>query len=139
MSLPERANLKDLKAYVEKWQERLRLKDWEIKIKILPRSKMVNKDAWAECLPLPDRLSAMIHVCGAKPTKRDADDCDWEETVLHELIHIPLYGVGNWEDPSKLQIEEQAVERFAAALMSLDRELQRVTTKTDFFLKENKQ
>jgi hypothetical protein len=75
------------------WQHRLRLQDWDVRLRIARLSEMAD---------------GCVGFCSQHPTKRIADidildqrdveakgqvDWDWEVTLVHELLHIPMSDV----------------------------------------------
>ena len=121
--MPRPVGERTIRRYVKKWQKILRLQDWRIVVRIVEKEAMTKPDSWAEVCADPDRLIATIDVLNPIFSKEDRElgDADVEATIVHELCHVPLAGVGSYTDKLKLQMEEQAVERFTAALIELDR------------------
>ena len=102
------------------WQDRLKLQDWNISVKLAPvshlRPKTLGNINW-------DRKakSAVITVMSPDDYKLQGKDMldDMEMTVVHELVHLHLSGLPRSDDTKK--VEEQAVNMLADALIRLDR------------------
>jgi hypothetical protein len=74
---------KDVEMYLTRWQERLRLRDWDIAIKIVRRPWRKSGDIQAD---LENKRATIL--INQKPKCQDL-----EEIVVHELLHIKLYGL----------------------------------------------
>ncbi|UCC11823.1 MAG: hypothetical protein JSW02_10830 [candidate division WOR-3 bacterium] len=74
---------KDVERYSSRWQDRLRLRDWDITIKIVRRPWRKSGDIQAD---LETRRAKIL--INHKPKCQDI-----EEIVVHELLHIKLYGL----------------------------------------------
>jgi predicted metal-dependent hydrolase len=69
--------------YLSKWQSILRLRDWDIRVKVV-------KTAWRKSgdikIDLDDRKAVLLVHASPK--------CEnLEELVIHELLHLKLYGL----------------------------------------------
>ncbi|QAA32951.1 hypothetical protein [Clostridium manihotivorum] len=75
---------KDLKRFLEKWQDILRLRDWDI------RYVLVNKD-WRKSgdikIDAEDKKAVLLI------NNFNSRWPNLEELVIHELIHVKLYGM----------------------------------------------
>jgi len=74
---------KDVERYLTRWQDRLRLRDWDITIKVVRTPWRKSGDIQADL----ENKTATILV-NQKPKCQDL-----EEIVVHELLHIKLYGL----------------------------------------------
>lgn len=101
-----------------KWQRRLRLQDWDIKI-IFVRQFEMRPDVLGCCEPVIEKKVALIKIVDPidYPT-----DCRWgldvENTIIHELLHC------HFEPVSKDGgvFVEQAIESITSGLLSAERE-----------------
>jgi hypothetical protein len=100
------------------WQDRLNLKDWNIKIQMTRADKLepktlgnINWDA--------DVKSAKIAVLSTYDYKLPYRDmlADMEFTVVHELVHLELSSLPRSE--ASRRVEERAVNEIASALLKL--------------------
>lgn len=70
--------------YLKKWQEILRLRDWDIKYKLVDTEWKKTGDIKID---MDDRKAVlMINNCNPKQT-------NLEEVVIHELLHLKLWGM----------------------------------------------
>ena len=76
-------NRKDVEKYVALWQDRLRLRDWDISARIVRRPWRKSGDIQAD----PETKTAKILI------NHNPKCQDLEEIVVHELLHIKLYGL----------------------------------------------
>lgn len=76
-------NEKEIAEYLDRWQAILRLRDWDIKIKIVKTPWRKSADIKID---LEDKKAVLLVNCNPK--------CDnLEELVIHELLHLKLYGM----------------------------------------------
>ena len=100
------------------WQERLNLKDWDIRYQFLRRDQLEPKTLgnihWDS-----DIKGARISVLDPRDyqlSKKDMLD-DMEFTVVHELVHLKLSSLPRSE--ASRRVEEYAVNEIAKALLNL--------------------
>lgn len=77
------ATKKDVEKHVSRWQNTLRLRDWAISVKILRTKWRKSGDIKVD---LENRKATLL--INHKPKCLNL-----EEIVVHELIHIKLYGL----------------------------------------------
>ena len=73
-----------LKQYLEKWQDLLRLRDWDIKLELV--SKEWRKTGDVKIDQADKTAILLINNCNPKQT-------DIETVIIHELLHIKLWGM----------------------------------------------
>ena len=77
-------NYNELQSLIEKWQNILRLRDWDIKL------ELVNKE-WHKTgdvkIDLQDK-KAVVLINNFNPKQTNI-----EELIIHELLHVKLYGM----------------------------------------------
>ena len=102
------------------WQVRLSLDHWKISIATSHPSDL-RPNTLGNVKWYPDENYALIQVLDASDYKMGCREMlyDMEFTVVHELVHLELASLPR-TDTSRRD-EEIAVNRIAAALMSLDR------------------
>jgi hypothetical protein len=102
------------------WQDRLNLKDWDIKIQMVRTDQLEPKTLgninWDS-----DVKAAKISVLSSYDYKLPYHEMlnDMEFTVVHELVHLHLASLPR-SDASR-RVEEKAVNELAAALLRLAR------------------
>jgi len=76
-------NKEKIEQYLNKWQEILRLRDWDVSIKIV-------KSKWRKSgdikIDLDDKKAVLLVNYSPKCT-------NLEELMIHELLHLKLYGM----------------------------------------------
>ncbi len=102
------------------WQDRLNLKDWDIKFQMVRTDQLEPKTLgninWDS-----DVKAAKISVLSSYDYKLPYHEMlnDMEFTVVHELVHLHLASLPR-SDASR-RVEEHAVNELAAALLRLAR------------------
>ena len=76
-------NKKDIEQYLIKWQDILRLRDWDISLKIVKTKWRKSGDVKID---LDDKKAILLINQTPKST-------NLEELVVHELLHIKLYNM----------------------------------------------
>lgn len=107
----------DLEALVQYWQERLRLRDWVITIRICRYHEL--EESIGDCLVDEHTKTALIKLMdpideASVPNLLYAYSL--EETMIHELLHIHLNAWEAETDIEKTQ-QEWAINAIAGALM----------------------
>jgi len=103
------------------WQERMNLKDWDIRVKIVRADhlepKTLGNISWDT-----DVKKATIDVLSPVdyPLPYDAMLADMEVTVVHELVHLELASLPRSAESRR--VEERAVNEIAAALLRMSRQ-----------------
>ena len=117
------ANIERLQKYVYRicrlWQKLLRLEDWEVVVEIV-RSFEIGENNAAE-------IDVFASKKYAKLSLLHPDDCDpnWEpggtleQKIVHELLHISLNSIGQYDDEAKRMAEEQFVHILSFLLVRL--------------------
>lgn len=102
------------------WQDRLNLDHWKISV-IASHRRDLRPNTLGNVQWYPKESYALIQVLNASEYKMGCRDMlyDMEFTVVHELLHLELASLPR-SDTSRRD-EEVAVNRIAAALISLDR------------------
>lgn len=72
-----------LQAYLDKWQDILRLRDWDIRLKIVEKEWRKSGDIKMD---MDDKKAVMLINDNPKST-------NLEELVVHELLHLRLWGM----------------------------------------------
>mgnify|MGYP003958937009 FL=1 len=113
----------DLKKIVKKWQPRLGLSDWTIKIRF---SDMRAIDGLAQTTIQNNMQNADIQIL--QPGDRQASDMadhDIEQDVVHELVHVRLWMQDKVLAERNIDIEytlrEQSVDWLAKAMLIAER------------------
>jgi hypothetical protein len=75
-------NVSKLEELITKWQDILRLRDWDIKLKIVETEWRKSGDIKID---MDDKKAVMLINNNPKST-------NLEELVVHELLHLKLWG-----------------------------------------------
>lgn len=119
----------DLKweALYEKWIRILRLQDWEIVLRTnVSPDKMALKDG-AGCTTF-DYVSkqAVIEIADPQKYKNNVPYfvMDWEQVLVHEMMHLKLALVDDLADDESVQsaVVHQLVDELAKSLVAASRE-----------------
>ncbi|MDR1703375.1 MAG: hypothetical protein LBS19_01650, partial [Clostridiales bacterium] len=82
-------NKDELRGYVDKWQDILRLRDWDIKLELVTKEWRKTGDVKID---RADKVAiVLINDCNPKQTNIEA-------VIIHELIHIKLWGMDQMID-----------------------------------------
>ena len=112
---------RELTTLMKRWQKRLRLQDWKIKVKLASADQIEREHgepAYGICDDIVEARSAVIWICKNPP----ADDVsmggrqDPENTLVHELLHLHFAPFGN-KHPEDELAHEQAIEAITEALL----------------------
>ncbi len=90
-----------LKKYLEKWQQNLRLQDWDIRLQTVDREWRKTGDVKVD----RDDKKAILLINCYNPTSENP-----EEIIIHELLHIKLWDM------------DQMLEGFLQSLFGKDSE-----------------
>ncbi len=105
------------------WQERLRLLDWDIKIKAVKAYKLGDENLGNTSWSLSKRKAVLQVLLPEHHEPSEDFPYDPEKTVIHELLHVCFAPFDNHkEDTLEGKTMEWAIEAISEALVSLDRE-----------------
>lgn len=74
---------RDVVGHLRKWQDILRLRDWDIKVQVVEVSWRKSGDIKID---LEDKKAVFL-------VNRQPKSTNMEELVIHELLHLKLYGM----------------------------------------------
>lgn len=74
----------ELQSFVDKWQDILRLRDWDIKLELVTKEWRKTGDVKID----RDDKKAIVLINDFNPKQTNM-----EATIIHELLHIKLYGM----------------------------------------------
>lgn len=107
------------------WQERLRLQDWIIEVRIV-RAREMSRDCAAQVNWTLSKKMATIQILDQVDYPPDCmGSRDMENDLVHELLHLHLapindhFGEGS---PVYSTFEEQAIESITSGLINAERE-----------------
>jgi len=113
----------ELLELVEYWQEALRLRDWDIKIRYAYQAEIPESYAqnWIDVM----KKRCIIKISYPEEHGELEYDYDPEQYILHELIELhfaPFKIAEEGEDDSKHVAQEQAIDFLADAILKLKRQ-----------------
>lgn len=112
--------LTQLKTLVAKWQERLRLEDWNIKVRWATPEEVAAGDWNGVCWPYVTTKEAEIAIINPISALSD-EGRDTEYLVVHELLHLHHAPFQTKEGSMGELAEENIVHSIAILLLALDR------------------
>ena len=81
----------EIRQHLTKWQDVLRLRDWDIMVRIVKTKWRKSGDIKID---LDDKKAVLLINHNPKCEKRE----ELEELVVHELLHVKLYGMDQMID-----------------------------------------
>lgn len=81
-----RVSEKEIETHLKKWQDILRLRDWDILVKIVKTKWRKSGDIKVD---LDDKKAVLL--INQTPKRESLEEL--EELVVHELLHLKLYGM----------------------------------------------
>ena len=109
------------KALLSEWQERLGLTDWRIKLNPKCKPEEMSQEGsgcaeWSESIK-----SARIEILDPAYYGKRVVPFDWEETLVHELLHLKLCLVSDGVDAFQERYMHQVIDDLARALVTARR------------------
>lgn len=103
------------------WQRRLRLQDWEVRVRLVQRGELDHPDVYGKIDWLLHHKAASISLVDSADMAAHDPHYDQERTLVHELLHLHFLA---WETESGTPADtalEQALTALARALVALHR------------------
>jgi hypothetical protein len=110
----------DAQAACEWWQKRLRLVDWDVKVKYGTMRQM-GLDIEGSCDPVLVLKVALLRLTHAADYPESQWPPDEEETLVHELIHLHFEPFRVKDSSLTDTAQEQAIECLATSFISFRR------------------
>lgn len=113
-------NLKTLQQFCQKWQQILKLMDWDVSVKVVSSEEIDD----AEGLVTWDLGKKVADIKIAKPEEYSTDAMrphNIEHTLVHELLHLH-FAPFNVKAGLKATSQEQAINAIAEALVNLKKQ-----------------
>lgn len=119
---------RQLTALMKRWQKRLRLQDWKVKVKLVGQEEFDAKGQtydfsaktnYGFCEQLVEAKTATIWMVKLEegPTEEDISERqEIENTLVHELLHLHFAPFASKRPEDELQ-HEQAIEAITEALL----------------------
>jgi hypothetical protein len=114
----KRVTRQDLAVVVAYWQDVLRLRDWEIDAAFV--SPLVLGDALGQSqIDLLSRRASIRLAETADVVQLHGVGYDWQETLIHEMLHCHFEPFCADEDAPEYVAQEQALNMLASAFWRL--------------------
>lgn len=112
------------------WQERLRLQDWDITVRLTRASEFADKSTAGECDVFLSKQCALIRVQDPidwheLPKNQACHGWDVEYTIVHEMLHVHMRESepdGDDHDSPVWRAHERAIHRISEALLKAYRQ-----------------
>lgn len=113
--------IEELRERCTVWQERLRLQDWDVDLRVVRQWEVPN--SFGTCSTHREKRHALIKVLD---TVDDGDPADTEEyeperTLIHELLHLHFDPFAAKDGTPAEIAQHQAIYALSCALLALDR------------------
>lgn len=107
----------DLAAWCAQWQRRLRLQDWDVRIRAVERGSLVDPTSRGQLNW--DLYHKTAHIAVVVSADLEATDplYDPRRTVIHELLHIALIAWVVEDGSAEDTAQEQAINAIARAFV----------------------
>ncbi|MBD2771150.1 hypothetical protein [Iningainema tapete] len=113
--------MEDWQVFCTQWQQRLKLQDWDVNVKIVSLREMGESLSGSVTYNIGKKIADIKLI---KPEDYPCDSMrpqDMEETLVHELLHLHFAPLGIENDTPEQLAEEQAINALAKALIQFKR------------------
>lgn len=100
-----------------KWQEILRLQDWDVKVAVCRSRDFVVKEGQGECSWVLPAKRAVIKLLDPVDYPEVRWEQDHERTLVHELLHLHMVPFKPDSDTLENDMMEQAICAISEALI----------------------
>ena len=107
----------------ELWQKKLYLQDWTIEVKLCRQHEMPNPDSIAVIQHWTERKDARMHLLAPIdiPLVQDhfinGEAGNYDISIVHELLHLHLIPLSDYENETKRTAEEQVVNALSRTIV----------------------
>lgn len=105
------------------WQQRLRLQDWNVQVKLCRLNEISGGDALANITHYEERKDAVMRLLAPMDiplVKEEFLGCEasnYDLSIVHELLHLHLIPLSDYNNPAKRVAEEQAINAISRCLV----------------------
>jgi hypothetical protein len=120
--MPTKSTQRKVGRLLAEWQRMLRLQDWVIQVRIVRQEEFGSHEIQGDLSRNLERREAMVRLLD--PVDYSPDSMvpeNMERTLVHELVHLLLSGIGTKDGTPEALAEEQAVHSLDLALLTLRR------------------
>ena len=113
-----------LKRECKMWQHRLRLQDWNVCVTLCRLNEMPDRNAIGCISPSIERKDAQMKILSPLDVPLIAEnfvggeEMNYGLTIVHELLHLHMWGFTQNQEPNQLVAEEQAINAISRALVA---------------------
>lgn len=107
-----------------RWQHKLRLQDWNVRVTLCRLNEMSDREALAEIFPSLERKDAHMRILSPMDIQLlnaqflNNEEINYGLTIVHELIHLHLWPFAQNQTEAQLIAEEQAVNALSRCIVS---------------------
>lgn len=107
----------------EEWQKKLRLQDWNVQVEVC-RANDMPREALASIEHFEERKDAKLYLlapCDVPLVENHflrGEAANYDISIVHELLHLHLIPLSEYDNPVKRVAEEQVVNALSRALVA---------------------
>lgn len=107
-----------------RWQQKLRLQDWNVKVRLCRLNEMPEQDCLASITPTLERKDALMKVLTPMDVQlidgylQNDEGINYGLTLVHELLHLHLWPFTQNQTATELVAEEQAVNALSRCIVA---------------------
>ena len=108
----------------KKWQEILKLHDWDVRVDLGRSDELSEPDREGECFVELAKGEALIRLLDPKIPYDFTFQYDVEKVLVHELLHLSFAPFEPEDDSLRHDLWEQTIERMAKTLVAFQRRVE---------------
>lgn len=108
----------------KKWQEILKLHDWDVRVDLGRPDELSEPDREGECFVELAKSEALIRLLDPKISYDFTFQYDVEKVLVHELLHLSFAPFEPEDDSLRHDLWEQTIERMAKTLVAFQRRVE---------------
>jgi hypothetical protein len=112
---------RQLQRLCAQWQKRLRVQDWDVRVRVKRRHQMELESKRAGCNYSLKLKEALIEIQSPLDYQPSVWPNDMEQSLVHELLHLHFALFSADDETPEGVAQEQAIDLIASALVSLAR------------------
>ena len=113
----------------ERWQEILKLNDWDVRVNLGRPDELSEPDREGECFAELAKGEALIRLLDPKIPYDFTFQYDVEKVLVHELLHLSFSPFEPEDDPLRHDLWERLIERMAKTLVAFQRRVENLEPK----------
>ena len=108
----------------KRWQEILKLNDWDVRVNLGRPDELSEPDREGECFVELAKGKALIRLLDPKVPYDFTFQYDVEKVLVHELLHLSFSPFEPEDDPLRHDLWERLIERMAKTLVAFQRRVE---------------